>query len=80
MRFTDSHDGHGITHYVEDLDFIPGFLIKAAGVVLHDRGDITTTQTFRRDVLRQNDVTEERIFHERSGGVSSPADAGDLLQ
>lgn len=67
LGLAHTDDGDGVSHGVEDFQFIAGFL-AGGGLVLFDHGGgVPPAKAAGRNVLCQDDVAEEFVFHREYG-------------
>ena len=68
LGLAHTDDGDGVSHGVEDFQFIAGFLAGGGLVLLDYGGKVPPAETEGRNVLCQDDVAEEFVFHGEDGG------------
>lgn len=68
LGLAHTDDGDSVSHGVEDFQFIAGFLAGGGLVLLDYGGKVPPAETEGRNVLCQDDVAEEFVFHGEDGG------------
>jgi hypothetical protein len=67
LGLTHGDDGDGVSHGVEDLQFVAGLLAGRCLIMLNHGGEIALAEAMRRNVLGKDDAAEEFVFHEEAG-------------
>ena len=67
LGFPHGDDGDGVSHGIEDLQFVAGFLAGRCLIMLDHGGEIALAEAMRRNVLGKDDAAEEFVFHEEAG-------------